>query len=464
MWRESSTDGFKYCFMVPSNFLIFRRNGCLFASGNTGKTMAALWAADYLMRMGFIRRVLIAAPLSTLERVWADSIFFHLRNRSFAVLHGTAAKRRREFASNKDFYIVNHDGLEIISDVVKHPKKGVASAKLARDDVDLIILDELAVFRNSQTDKWTILKRLVQPQHWVWGLTGTPIPNAPTDAYAQCKLLTPTTVPNYFTTFKNETMRQRTQYKWVPRPEALTIVHKAMQPAVRFTRDESFDLPGELHTTREVALTATQAKHYKEIMEELMTQVEGGEVLAVNEGVKMMKLVQAACGVLYDRDGNHREIDCRPRIKLVEDIIEEAGEKVIVFAPFTGAVHMLHRELSKHWSCEMVYGKVSTPNRNRIFADFQQRPDPHVLIADQGCMSHGLTLTEANTIVWYAPTTSNDEYIQANGRITRQGQRTVANIVHIASTKLEREMYKRLQEKTALQGLLLDMVSQGGVL
>jgi len=446
-----------------AGFATLYRRAYILNQIGTAKTMSVLWAADYLMRLGLIRKVLVAAPLSTLERVWADSIFFHFRHRTFGVLHGTAAKRRREFAAEKDFYIVNHDGIEIVSDVERHPKRGVSAAALKRNDIDLIIVDELAVYRNSQTDKWRILKRIVQPHQWVWGLTGTPIPNEPTDAYAQCKLLTPATVPQFYTTFKNETMMQLTQYKWVARPQALEIVHKAMVPAVRFKRDECFDLPGEVHSEREAEMTATQKKHYKEIMDDLMTQVQGGEVLAVNEGVKMMKLVQAACGVLYDREGAHREIDCKPRINLVKEIIEEAGEKVIVFTTLTGALYMLQRELSKHWSCEVVHGKVSATARNHIFADFQQRPDPHVLIAHPECMAHGLTLTEASTIVWYGPTTSNEDYEQANGRITRAGQKTTANIVHIHATKLERRMYQRLQEKSNLQGLLLDMVSQGGL-
>ncbi|MEI2419773.1 hypothetical protein V6O07_05835, partial [Arthrospira platensis SPKY2] len=83
MWVEPSPDGFKYCFMVPSTFLVLRRNGCVFATGNTGKTQSALWAADYLIETKAIKKVLILSPLSTLERVWGDAIFkqfFHRRH------------------------------------------------------------------------------------------------------------------------------------------------------------------------------------------------------------------------------------------------------------------------------------------------------------------------------------------------------------------------------------------------
>lgn len=441
----------------------------------TGKTDSALWAADYLMslieharQVSTIRKVLVCSPLSTIQRVWGDAVFQTFGHRSFAVLHGTAERRRKKFAEDHDIYIVNHHGLEIICDVKWEMKKGkkrrITGAKFLRDDIDLVIIDELAVFRNAQTDLHRVLKYAIKPHHWVWGMTGTPTPEAPTDAYAQCKLVTPETVPDYFTTFRNMTMQQLGPYKWIPRKEATEVVFKAMQPAIRFKRDDCIDLPPCTSVERECELSPTQQHHFTDIMQRLFTEVEGSGIKAVNEGVKMIKLLQAACGVLYAEGEDGRktiEIDPKPRIELLNEIIEEAGQKVIVFAPFTGVIQTLCGHLSKHWTCEKVYGGVSSAERSRIFGNFQSKPDPHVLIADAGCMAHGLTLTEANTIVWYAPIMSNDEYTQANARITRPGQVNHQYIVHMSATAFERRMYKRLMEKTKVQGVLLEMVEQG---
>jgi SNF2 family DNA or RNA helicase len=76
-------------------------------------------------------------------------------------------------------------------------------------------------------------------------------------------------------------------------------------------------------------------------------------------------------------------------------------------------------------------------------------------------MSHGLTLTEASTIIWYAPVSSNDTYEQANGRITRAGQKYTANIIHLAGSAVERKTYKRLEQRQTTQGVLLDMIERG---
>jgi SNF2 family DNA or RNA helicase len=75
-------------------------------------------------------------------------------------------------------------------------------------------------------------------------------------------------------------------------------------------------------------------------------------------------------------------------------------------------------------------------------------------------MAHGLTLTMASTIIWYGPVTSNEQYVQANGRIERIGKKHISNVVHIESTAVESKMYDRLRNKQKLQGLLLDLIQQ----
>lgn len=420
----------------------------------TMKTITALWAADYLMSIGQIGPVLIVAPLESLERAWGDTLFFHLPHRKYVILHGSAARRKKLLATKADFYIINLDGLSVV-------KKELAERK----EIRLFIVDELADFRN-QHNGWRALQQLIYPDKgpavpWVWGLTGTPTPQSPTDAYHQCKLLTPKTVPRYFSQFRALTMNHQSTYVWTPRDEATKIVYQAMRPAIRYTRDQCLDLPGEIVTPLDVELSSEQAKHYKDVLRELYTEIQNKKITAVNEGVKLSKLLQIACGVVYTSDGSAVEIDCGERLELLLRTIERVQEKVIVFVPFTEVTNMLHREISKHWSCAVVYGEVGHGERNRIFSDFQNKEDPSVLVAHPGCMSRSLTLTEASTIIWYAPIDSNYTYEQACGRITRQGQKYVANIIHIAGSPIERRSYKRLAARQNLQGVLLEMVEKG---
>lgn len=424
---------------------------CLNGLGS-GKTLSALWAYDYLRSIKRARRLLVIGPLSTLQRTWSDEVFTHFPHLTCAVLHGTAERRVKLINEDFDVYVINHDGIR---------SKPVIEALKARDDIDVVVIDELAVYRTSGTERFKAVDAVIKGKTYVWGMTGTPIPNAPTDAWAQCRLITPHTVPKFFGQFRDAVMRQLGPYKWVARDNALATVHTAMQPAVRFSREECIDLPPTTYQTREVALTKEQKQAFDDMMRKLKAEYEGGQVLAVNEAVKLGKLVQICTGVAYGANGTEITLPCQPRVDEVLSIIEEAEAKVIVFVPYTSALHHLAQELAKTYTVAVVDGSTPKGQRDQIFGDFQKRKDPHVLVANAGAMSHGLTLTAANVIVWYGPTTSNDIWNQANARIVRPGQKLNTLIVHIESTPVERAIYDRLRKRTSVQGALLDMFKGG---
>ena len=417
----------------------------------TGKSLSALWAADYLMNIGAIKKVLILSPLSTLERVWKDSVFLDISHRDAVVLHGSAARRHKLLEQDVDFYIINHDGFRVIADA-------------AHGMFDLVIIDEAAVLRNARTNRYKAFNTWYRSQSRepsLWLMTGTPTPNEPTDAWSLARLLDNPLAPKTYSSFRDRVMVRKSMYSWGPRPEAPEIVSRILQPSIIYKREDCFDLPDTVVNNITVDLTAEQAKHFKTMVSTMLVEVDSGQTItAVNEAVKLQKLVQILCGVAYNDDGENVEIDCKPRVDAVCEIIEQAGGKAIVFVPLTGTIKMLERELSKRWSVGVVNGNVSASKRGDIFGSFQQRKDPHVLLAHPATMAHGLTLTEASTVIWYGPITSNEQYVQANGRVERIGKKHVSYVVHITATELERKMFRRLDSKQKLQGILLDLLEQ----
>ena len=430
---------------MTAAFLTMNHRALVLNEIGTGKTQSALWAADYLIQCGVIKKVLIMSPLSTLERVWGDAIFEQFYHRKSVTLYGTAKRRLKLLNTDANFYIVNHDGFSIIADE-------------CYDKFDLVIIDEAAVYRTPGTNRFKFFRKWLreQPDVRLWLMTGTPTPNEPTDAWALAQLIGNPNCPPAFTHFRDHVMQKVGMYKWLPRPGSTEVVKQILQPAVRYTRDECFDLPETVFQTRRVELTKEQQAFYDKMMKQLVIEV--ADISAANEAIKMQKLVQIACGVAYDNRGENVEINCAPRVNALKEVIDEVGGKTIVFVPLTGTLHYLERELSKHWDVAVVNGQVSSKKRNEIFHNFQNEDNPKVLLAHPATMAHGLTLTAASTVVWYGPITSNEQYVQANGRIERIGKHHVSNVVHIEATLLEHRMFKRLADKQKMQGLLLDLI------
>lgn len=433
--------------LETASFLTMNPKAFCLNDMGTGKTLSTLWAYDYLRKTGQVRKMLVISPLSTLERTWGDEVFNHFPHLSTAVLHGTKERRIKMLKENVEIYLINHDGI-----------KTMEAELLAKEDIDLVVVDEIASFRNAATGRWKVLNRLLKGKPYVWGLTGTPTPNLPTDAWAQCRLICPENVPPYFGRFKDMTLKQKGPFTWVPRPDAADTVANAMQPSIRFSRDECVDLPPAIYIDRHVEMTPEQKKAYKEMSTNLIVQFKSQEVVAVNAAVKMQKLVQIACGVVYGQEDTEVIIPNDPRIEVIREAITESGTKTIVFVPYKGVLRHVADQLSQDFSVAMISGDVSKSARDDIFHRFMHDKNLRVLVAQPAAMSHGLTLTSASTVVWYAPVTSNEIYQQANARITRPGQKHTQLIINVEACDVERRIYDRLKTKQSLQGLLLDIV------
>lgn len=420
------------------------------SSMGTGKTRAVLYAADYLLRAGQIKRVLICAPLSTLTPVWESEIFrLMLKRYGVSTLYGTREKRLKLLADEAPICIINHHGLKVLG---RH-------AIEARFDV--VVLDELAVFRTRRTDLWRAAKALIDAPgtQFVWGLTGSPTPNAPTDAWAQVRLVTPGRTTRTFTEFQDLTMRKISNFRWLPRPESNALVIHAMSPSVRYTRDDVMELPPCSTVERVATLEGDTAKAYKLLYDKSRMLTEKGETIsAVNEGVLHNKLLQVSCGFLYTDKHTVYALPVAKRLEALEETLDEAERKVIVLVPFLHALTGVATHLrSTGHDIAVVHGGTARGVRDKIFTDFQTAASPRVIVAHPQCLAHGLTLTEADTIIWYSPTLSNEIYEQANARINRPGQLHKTLIVHMVGTPIERMTYRRLAQKQRMQNCLLDL-------
>lgn len=432
-----------------TEFLLANPKAFCFNEQGTGKTASVIWAVDYLMQRGLVKRVLVVCPLSIMKSAWQGDLFKFAIHRTVAIAYGSAAKRKEIINNGAEFVIINFAGVSIV-------KKEIMAGGF-----DLIVVDEASAYKNAQTPRWKDMRDLNKVIKGLWMLTGTPAAQSPVDAYGLAKLINPNSVSPFFGHFKDTVMNKVSTFRWVPKPNAMTLVHNILQPAIRFEKAQCLDLPPLTFVERESIMSPQQVKYYNVLKKQMLIEADGEEISAVNAAVQINKLLQIAGGAVYTDTGEVLEFDVSHRLKVVQEIIEESSHKVLVFIPFTHTIELLQKHLNKHnISCDVINGSVSVNQRADIVRRFQEQPEPKVLLIQPKAASHGLTLTAANTIIWYAPCTSVETYLQANARIDRPGQVNNMTIVHITGSPIEARMYKMLQGNISNHSKIIDLYRQ----
>jgi len=431
---------------TTSSFLTLYKKAFCFNEAGTGKTASVIWACDYLMKKGLVNRVLVICPLSIMKSAWQADLFKFAMHRGCSIAHGTSKVRRKVIAAGAEFVIINFDGVAVVKD------------EIMNGGFDMIVVDEASAYKNQQTNRWKVLRDLAAKSEWLWMLTGTPAAQSPLDAYGLAKLVNPNNTPKYFGQYRDMVMYRATQWKWMPKRGSDKTVHNLLQPAIRFEKDQCLDLPDVMYSDRDAPLTKQQEKYYKLLKQQMVIEADGEQVTSVNAATNINKLLQISGGAVYTDERSVIEFDVSNRLNVVLEAIEEATNKVLVFVPFTHTIELLKEFLTKNKiTSEIISGKVSLNNRSQIFDDFQTKEDPRVLIIQPQAASHGLTLTAADTVIWYAPVTSVETYLQANARINRPGQKNNMNIVHIRGSEVETKLYNMLRSNIINHNMIVNL-------
>lgn len=434
---------------TTASFFVMNQKAFCFSEMGTGKTASAIWAADYLMTQGVIRRVLIVCPLSIMDSAWRADLFSFAMHRRVDIAYGAAPKRRKIVSGDAEFVIINYDGIAIVE------------KEIADGGFDLVIVDEANSYKNPQTARWKCLNRLVTPKTWLWMMTGTPAAQSPIDAYGIAKLVNPEGVPRTGAMFRDVVMQQITKFKWQPKDTAVATVHQALQPAIRFTKDQCLDLPDMVYMKRHVDMTKMQTLYYNKLRSQLVMEAAGEEVSAVNAAIMMNKLLQISAGAVYTDDNDTIEFDISNRYNVLREVIDESSHKTLVFVPFKSTIKMISERLRDDGiSTEVISGDVSAGARTDIFKRFQETPDPRVLVIQPQAAAHGVTLTAANTVVWWAPTASLETFAQANARVHRAGQVNKCTVVQLSASAAEKRLYAALTAREVVHMEVVNLYKQ----
>ncbi len=428
--------------------LLTSRRRCYNLSAlGAGKTIGSLLAIDWFIKGGEIKRALIAAPLSILWTVWEAEVENHFYRLVPAVLHGTKAQRLKILHANYwNVGIINHDGIGTILD------------ELIEMDIGCIVIDEAASYRDARTRRWGYMHELVKRASYVAALTGSPTPNYPSDSYGLGRLVTPHRMPKTFRAYRQKLELEVVPNRWIPRKGAAQMVAAHLQPAVRFLRSDITEIADAKFVSHRVALSPVQQQSLDELKKEATLRFPEGTVNAINAATLLGKLLQISAGAVYTQDKKVVYLEPQHRIDTCKTLVEASEGKVIVLTPFIHTTHIVADELGKAGvKSALVVGDVAPYERTKIFKAFQDQRDPlRVIVAHPRIVAHGLNLTQANTIIWWAPIFSREIYEQANGRIIRMGQKLVPYIVHLCGSKEEEAAYRLIEGKGTMQQAVLD--------
>ena len=427
-------------------FLIANKRAFCFNEAGTGKTSSVIWAADYLMEAGVMKKVLIVCPLSIMYSAWQSDLFKVAMHRKVGVAYGSAERRRKIVKGDYEFVIINYDGIGIVADEIKQA------------DFDLVVIDEANAYKTATTQRWKTLRALIYPHMGLWMLTGTPAAQSPVDAFGLAKLVCPDRIPKFFTSWRDSVMYKVGQFRYVPKPDSKQTVFKALQPAIRYTKNECLDLPDVMYQYRDAPLSSQQQKYYLRLKNDMLVKAAGEEISAVNAAAMLTKLLQLSGGAVYTDSGEVLEFDIGPRLKVLREVLDEASHKILIFVPYRHTIKILKDYLNREgYSSEIINGEVSASDRASIFQRFQSSSDPHILIIQPQAASHGVTLTAADTVVFWSPVMSVETYIQCIARIDRVGQKNKMTVVHLEGSEVERRMYKMLEGKIDIHEKLVDL-------
>jgi SNF2 family DNA or RNA helicase len=208
----------------------------------------------------------------------------------------------------------------------------------------------------------------------------------------------------------------------------------------------------------DVEMGARQVEVYEKLRKHAFAQVQSKEITAANAGAVLNKLLQVSLGYVYTADRGVVSLDNDCRLDALVDHVLSTERKVLVFVPFRHALAGIEKKLTQEGiETRTVCGDTPRSEREEIFNLFQNTNRVRVIGAHPRTMSHGLTLTAADTIIWFGPLPDLEIFEQANARIRRIGQKHRQQILMFQATAAEKKIYAKLRQKQRVQDNLLSL-------
>ena len=412
--------------------------GLLFEMG-CGKTLTAIAIAGAGYQMGKVERLLIVAPTSVVA-VWPKELQEYAKFKyTCKTLLGEKKQRIKQ-----------------IDDLLKFPFKALKVAvinyestwrpeileKLKEFDADMVIADESQRIKTYDAAQSKAMHELGDQARYKLILSGTPVQTAAIDIWSQYRFLDKTVFGDNFFKFRGRyaTMGGYGNKKIVGYKDLEGLIKKEHSIAFRVTKDEALDLPEQTFETRKIQFNQKEKNLYERIKKDSYAELDGGgHITATTVLTRLLRLQQLAGGFLVQDDAQKPQLVSRAKLDALGDIIEDyvigSGKKLVIFARFIAEVKAIMELASKVLPKELkqvaIYGDIKKEDRGDIVKQFQEDPKTVLFIGQIDTAGTGITLTAADTCVYYSKNFNYATYSQSLSRIHRIGQRNCCTYIDL---------------------------------
>lgn len=410
--------------------------------GKSVITLTALW--DLLLDRFEMGKVLVIAPKRVAEDTWPKEIakWEHLRGLTYSLVLGSPKEREEALRKKVDLYIINREN---VSWLVEYKPW----------DFDGIVIDELSSFKSNKAERFKSLKKVRPKIQRVIGLTGTPAPNSLLDLWPQIYLLDKGDRLGKFIGgyrekyFMPDKRSKEIIYSYRPREGTEEKIYKQIGDiCISMKAEDLLDMPDRIDNSVEVSMDKNELELYKIFKKELVVNLEGEEIDALNAAGLSNKLLQMANGAVYGEEKKVVKLHDRKLVALM-DLIEMANGKPVLVAYWYKHDKQRILELFNAQSIETSQD-IDDWNEGKI----------KVAIIHPASAGHGLNLQEGgSTIIWFGLTWSLELYQQMNARLWRQGQKNTVVIHHIITKGThDEDVMTALEQKDIRQSDLIEAV------
>ena len=432
-----------------------------FMEMGTGKTKVLIDNISMLYDKGKIDGALIIAPKGVVKTWYEQELPTHLPKHieNVTVLWQPNITKKQQEKLESLFEIETALHIIIMNVEALSTDKGVKFAsKFLNSHKVLMAIDESTTIKNSSAKRTKNILALSKYAKYRRIMTGSPVTKNPLDLYSQCEFLS-SWLLNFqsFYAFRNRYAEMKTIHA---RGRSIQVVHRFQNIgelsdklkgfSYRVLKEDCLDLPDKIYVKRNVALTSEQSKLYQQMKTMALAILNGKQVTSVTVLTQLMRLHQITCGHFTADDGSTQLVK-NNRITELMDVLEEVEGKAIIWANYQHDISEIKKAIEKEYDEDYAvtyYGLTPQEDRQDNIRKFQSDPKCRFLVGTPSTGGYGITLTAANTVIYYSNGYDLEKRLQSEDRAHRIGQKkNVTYIDIIAEDTVDEKIVKALRNK-----------------